>query len=78
MKLIPLTELRNVPLGTDLKIGRHEGELRHWRTEALTKRTDLSNVDGPAPVEYVVRYEVLLGEDFFFVFENRGFDVINP
>ena len=74
----PLTDLRNVPFGTVLKIGAHEGELRHWRTEAIHMRIDRTNEVGPATMEYVVRFEVLLGENLFFAFEDQVFDVINP
>ena len=77
MKLNPLTELRNVPFGTPLKIGRHEGPLRHWRSEAIPKRIDQSIVDGPVPAEYVVRFEVLLGEDLFFVYEGKTFEPLD-
>ena len=75
--MIPLTELRNVPFGTPLRIGRYEGELRHWRTEAVPKRIDQSIVDGPAPVEYIVRYEVLLGKNLFFIYGNPAFEVLD-
>ena len=75
--MIPLTELRNVPFGTPLKIGEHEGALRHWRTEAVPKRIDQSIVDGPAPVEYIVRYEVLLGKNLFFIYGNSAFEVLD-